>query len=267
MTTEQPTTRRRRAEVVPAPEGGDPWKLAPESQRVNGAGIDAPPGTVPGDPGTDEQAADEAAEAKPARRGRSAALATSAQLAKEIDKSTREAGLVTSAQAVRGDANPFGALPGPGPGYDRITERVFNLPDPDAEYEDLEQALVLGTRTYESVSEALDRAEDNARRAHRLYVNARVDAERFNIDADVIESAMRTQAVGELQREKDAGVRTKTITETDTASKVAAMFPDEYRDLAERKVKSRKMVEHMEVFAKLWSSRCSSLSKMLESKR
>lgn len=257
MTTEQPT-RRRRAAVVPAPEGGDPWKLAPESQ----GGIDAPPGT-------DEQAADEAAEAKasPKRRGRDAALATAAQLKKELDTGARETGLVTSAQAVRGDANPFGALPAPGPGYDRITERVFDLPDPDAEYDDLEQALVLGTRTYESVSDALDRAEDNARRAHRLYVNARVDAERFNIDADVIESAMRTQAVAELQREKDAGIRTKTITESDTASKVAAMFPDEYRDLAERKVKSRKMVEHLEVFAKLWGSRCYSLSKMLESKR
>lgn len=190
-----------------------------------------------------------------------------AALKRELDQNARESALEVSAQAARGDATPFGALPTSGAGYDRIIERVFDMPDPDGEYDELERALVLGTRTYESVSDALDHAEDNARRAHRLYVNARVDAERFNIDADVIESAMRTQAVGELQREKDAGVRTKAITEADTTSKVAALFPDEYRDLAERKVKSRKMIEHLEVFAKLWGSRCYSLSKMLESKR
>ena len=161
----------------------------------------------------------------------------------------------------------FGAMPSAGDGFAQITERIFDMPDPDAEYAELEGALQLGTQTADSIVSALDRAEDHARRAHRLYVCARVDSERFNLDADVIESAMRTQAVSELQREKDSGVRTKQITDGDTTAKIAAMFPDEHRDLAERRVKSRKMVDHLEAFAQLWRSRCYSLSKMLESRR
>jgi hypothetical protein len=163
--------------------------------------------------------------------------------------------------------SPFGAMPGHGPGFARITETIFDLPDPAAEYADLEAALQLGTKSLDSITDALDRAEDNARRAHRLYVCARVDAERFNLDADVIEAAMRTQAVAELQREKDSGLRTKQITDGDTTAKVAVMYPDEHRDLSERRIKSRKMVEHLEAFASLWRSRCYSLAKMLESKR
>lgn len=190
--------------------------------------------------------------------------------AADINHAMRVGGLTKSAAEVRGDAldgTLFGALPTPGPGFDRVTERVFNQPDPDAEYEQLETALRLGTQAFDSITAALDGAEDNARRAHRLFVCARVDAERFTIDAEVIEAAMRTEAVAQLQREKDAGTRTKQITEGDIAAKVAAMFPDEHRDLAERKVKSRKMIEHLEAFAGLWRSRCYSLAKMLESKR
>jgi len=180
---------------------------------------------------------------------------------RELDHFAETQGIVTSASA------PFGALPQHSAGYAAIVERVFDLPDPDAEYQILEESLSVGSSNFDSISAALDTAEDNARRAHKLYVNARVDAERFNIDADVIESAMRTQAIAELQREKDAGLRSKQITDTDATAKVSAMFPDEYRDLADRRVKSRKMIEHVEAFAGLWRSRCYSLSKMLESKR
>jgi len=197
-----------------------------------------------------------------ARRGFEAGTA---ELKRELDKNTRELGIERSAGSIRGDAP--GGMPTHGKGYADIVERVFDLPDPEAEYDTLEKALKLGTQAFDSISSALDSAEDNARRAHRLYVNARVDAERFNIDAEVIEAAMRTNAIAELQREKDAGHRSKAITDSDTSAKVAAMFPDEFRDLAERKVKSRKMVEHLEAFAGLWRSRCYSLSKMLESKR
>jgi len=186
--------------------------------------------------------------------------------AQDADSTTREVGIVQSAQAVRGES-PFSEVPVLSGGYQRIKETIFHLPDPESEYADLERALVLGTQQFDSVSAALDRAEDNARRAHRLYVCARVEAERFTADADVVEGAMRAQAVAELQREKDAGLRTKQITDSDTTAKLAALFPDEWRDLQARKVESRKMLEHLERFADLWRSRCYSLSKLLESRR
>jgi hypothetical protein len=158
-------------------------------------------------------------------------------------------------------------MPAMGNGFERIKDTVFNMPDPDSEYADLEAALVMGNQQFDNVSTALDKAEDNARRAHRLYICARVEAEKFNIDADIVEGAMRAQAVSELQREKDAGIRTKQITDADTTAKLAALFPDEWRDLQERRIESRKMVEHLERFADLWRSRCYSLAKMLESRR
>jgi hypothetical protein len=206
-----------------------------------------------------------AAAAEPGKLGRRVRAKADAA----ADKVTAEAGIVASAQAARGDApaRPFGKLPEHGPGFDRITTSIFTLPDPSAEYEALEAALKVGTQEFTRIADAMDNAEDNARRAHRLYVNARLDAERFNIDADVIEAAMRTPALHALEADKLAGVRTKQITDTDVASKIAALFPDEHRDLAERRIKSRKMVEHLETFAQLWRSRCYSISKMLESKR
>lgn len=204
----------------------------------------------------------------PVRRRRASNQSAGAGPSEPLPASGDPWGLAPEPVAVAAPpARAFGAMPMAGDGFAQITERVFDMPDPDAEYAELEGALQLGTQTADSIVSALDRAEDHARRAHRLYVCARVDSERFNLDADVIESAMRTQAVSELQREKDSGVRTKQITDGDTTAKIAAMFPDEHRDLAERRVKSRKMVDHLEAFAQLWRSRCYSLSKMLESRR
>jgi len=158
-------------------------------------------------------------------------------------------------------------MPRQAPGFERITERVFDLPDPEAEYALLEKALSLGTQEFDSIAKALDSAEDNARRAHRLYVGAKLDYERFLADAEVIEGAIWSEAVAELQREKEAGTRTKQITDADSRAKCAALFPDEWRDLAEKKVQAKLSVEHMERFADLWVSRCRSLGGLLAAKR
>lgn len=236
---------RRRVDETPGASAGeqepDPWGLGTDPKYTAPAAPKAPPPFE-----------------RPPPRGSGSGRRGDRELAAQ--------GVLASASQARGE-KPAYDLPAAGPGYDRIVERVFNLPDPEAEYEALEKALQLGTQAYESIAAALDGAEDHARRAHRLYVCARADSERFNLDAEVIEAAMRSEAVGELQREKDAGVRTKTITEADTAGKVAALFPDEHRDLSERRLKVRKTVEHLESFAGLWRSRCFSLAKMLESKR
>lgn len=195
--------------------------------------------------------------------------AVPAPSAAAVTRETRAAGLEVSASTARGGdpAKPFGALPVLADGFTRITERVFDLPDPDAEYKTLEASLKLGTSEFDSLQQALDCAEDNARRAHRLYVNARVEGESYEFDAEVVEAAMRTHASAELQREKESGLRTKQITDADVTAKIAAMFPDEARDLRMRRIRARKMIEHLKEFADLWGSRCRSLAKMLESKR
>lgn len=191
---------------------------------------------------------------------------TEAAIRRHDDAMARDVGLVTTAPEQK--ASPFaGPMPVQAPGFGRITERVFDMPDPDAEYAVLEKALMLGKLETDSLASALDRAEDNARRAHRLYVAAKLDLERFTADAGLIEGAIRTEAAAELQREKDAGTRTKQITDADVTAKSAALFPDEWRDLAEKKVAAKLAVEHLERFADLWVSRCRSLGGLLASRR
>ena len=179
---------------------------------------------------------------------------------------TDDDALVKPASVERGDEVRVNG-PTLSEGFERIQTRVFDLPDPDSEYRSLEKALMLGTQQFDSITAALDQAEDNARRAHRLYVNARVDAERFGIEADVVEGGLWSLASAELQREKDSGARTKQITDGDVKSRVSTMFPDQWRELQEKRIKTRKMMEHLERIADLWKTRCYSLAAMLASKR
>jgi hypothetical protein len=184
---------------------------------------------------------------------------------RDTEQAMAIAGVTTTAGAMRAGV-PFTSQPELGEGYGRISVHVFDLPDPETEYRELVDQLG-HTTALDGPVERLDNAEDNARRAHRLYVCARVDAERFNLDAELVEAAMRGQAIERLQHEKTIGQRSKAITEADVTAMSAAMFPDEWRDLADRRIKSRKMLEHLEAFASLWTSRCHSLSRLIEARR
>jgi hypothetical protein len=170
------------------------------------------------------------------------------------------------ASAVRGDEIDTSG-PKLAAGYERIQDRIFSLPDPEAEYAELQAGLQVGNQQFDSIFSALDRAEDNARRAHRLYICARVDAERFALDADVTEGGLWAAANADLQREKDSGARTKQITDADVRARIASMFPDQWTELQQRRIKARKTVEHLERFADLAKTRCFSLANMLATKR
>lgn len=183
---------------------------------------------------------------------------------RDADETARTVGFEQSAQEARGEKRSFGSPPELSPGYRRIVVRVFDLPDPDKEYEELEVAL---REAQPSPVVALEMAEDNARRAHRLYVCARAAAEQFNIEASMIEAAMRADALAAITRDKASGHHNKAITEADVTGRMATMFHDEFIDLADRRIKSRKMVEHLEAFAQLWRSRCYSLSTIVGSRR
>ena len=148
--------------------------------------------------------------------------------------------------------------------FTRIVERVFNIGDPDALFTSLTERLSLrDALTPGALQAALNIAEENARLAHQLYVNAKVESERFEIDADIVLGAMRSVATGELQREKDAGQRSKAITDADVREKAAVFYPDQWRDTNERRAKALGMLEHLKRLADLWQTRCYSLGTML----
>lgn len=145
-----------------------------------------------------------------------------------------------------------------------IRESVFTLNDPDGEYKHLETSISLREAlTPNALMTALNEAEDNARRAHKLYVVANADYERFERECEPIVEGMRDAANRELQSEKDAKLRSKAITDADIRGRAATMFPDEWRAIDSRRIKASGMLTHLKALAELWKNRCYSLNGML----
>lgn len=154
------------------------------------------------------------------------------------------------------------------PGFEKVVERVFDLDDPDAEFQAiLTQLTVEEAITPEKVEAALNHAEDTARKAHRLYIVARVDNDRYEVECDAVMGALRDAATSELQAEKDAGERSKAITEADVTGRVATMFPDEWAEVNDRRARAKGMLDHVKRIADLWEGRCYTLSTMAGRKR
>lgn len=153
-------------------------------------------------------------------------------------------------------------------GYQRIVESI-HVPDPEAEYARLERALTVGEQRtdYGSLNAALDRAEDNARAAHRLYLAAKLQRERYELEAEPVIGAMRDQATAKLEQEKVAGTRKKQITDADVRAYAATMFPDEWTAQQMALSQVQAMEKMLERLADLWLRRCSSLATMLSSLR
>jgi hypothetical protein len=145
--------------------------------------------------------------------------------------------------------------------FTTIREKVFTLTDPDGEYQHLEDSLSIRAALTPGVLQAaLNEAEDNARRAHKLYVVANADYERFERECEPIIESMRDAATRELQHEKDNGMRSKAITDADVRGRASQLFTDEWAAIDARRIKANGMLEHLKVLAKLWENRCYSLN-------
>lgn len=152
--------------------------------------------------------------------------------------------------------------------FERIIEKVMTK-TPLADFERVEKAITIGPERNDrgTLTEALDKAEDNARIAHALYCTARFEQERWEIEQETVLASIRTRAVVALEEEKKSGLRTKQITDADVVSKMAALFPDEYRHAQTRAVQVKKMVEHTLKLCELSTNRAASLRVMLEKVR
>lgn len=160
------------------------------------------------------------------------------------------------------------------PDFERIVERVFAV-DFAETHARLEQELKLGGRASQAdratVADALDRSQDNAREAHRLYAAGRVELEAFELDAKATLGDLRAQATAALEDEKSAKKAAKQgakqITEADVEAWIAAHHHDEWRDLQLRRKRAEKTVEHLERLSELWRSRSRTLEALLSSAR
>jgi hypothetical protein len=190
--------------------------------------------------------------------------AASAALVEEVAKNTPA--------PFRGfpSAQPQGDGPKLTPAMSRIVERTF-LADDELEDADvrLTKALSIGERRgdYGTVMKALDEAEDHARLAMRLSLSAKLQRTRFELDAEVVAAAMRTEAVHALDEEKRTGGRTKQVTDADVVSKMASLFTDEWQSLADERRRLELTDRRLEHQVENWSSRCRSLQAIVNKLR
>lgn len=157
------------------------------------------------------------------------------------------------------------------PAYDRIVTRMIPE-DPEGDYEELERKLRLRTSPAHraetsEIADALDDAQSCAWRAHKLHIGARVAHEIAESDAKIRLAPMRDAASAALQVEKTKGIRSKQITDADVESKMAEMFPDEWRSTEIARLRARKVVDKLEEFARLWGTRAQTLQAELMTSR
>lgn len=153
-------------------------------------------------------------------------------------------------------------MPRYSPGLDRIVEKTFDL-NIDAEYDSLEGQLVINDAlTPQTIRTALNKAEDNARRAHQIYVAAKVEVDLFEIEASKVEAAMRESVIKEMSADKAVKIRLKQISEADVQARMALSFPDEYVAIVSRRSRAKQTVEHLKRLSDLWVIRCRTLNSL-----
>lgn len=155
-------------------------------------------------------------------------------------------------------------------GFDRVVTTVYSI-DSKAEYAELSTGLQLSMKaseaSYGRLVDALDGSEERARRASVLLANAKVAVRAYEIDSDGIKSALRDAAVAALQQEKDAGQRSKQITEGDIASEIASRFTDEHRELQLNFERAKRMADVVENLTYRWQERAKDLRQMVAKAR
>ena len=158
--------------------------------------------------------------------------------------------------------------PGINPDMARIVETIYQV-DAFSDYRDLEQNLEVGEERgqYKTLAEHLDKGEKRARRAHALYLGAKLELAKWEIDSRKVTSVMRGEAHAELEAEKAAGERKKMITNDDIETRISEKYPDEWASQELSRVKLKGMVEHLERLAELWKNRCFSLGTQLSNLR
>lgn len=150
------------------------------------------------------------------------------------------------------------------PDMTKIVETVF-IVDLHETWTRLRKALTIGEKRSDhgTLMLALDQAEHNAHDAHRVYVTAKIERERWERENDVMLGSMWSEANRSLQKEKNDGLRAKQITDADIKARAATLHPDEYRAQEVKRASIKATVDSLENLSEQWNSRCRTLQTML----
>ena len=149
------------------------------------------------------------------------------------------------------------------PDLDKVIESIF-VNDIHETWQELEAGLRVGEKRSEAgvMLKALDEAETNARKAHRLFITAKIAHEEWEKTNEPVFGAIWNRANRELQEEKDSGQRSKQITDADVRAKAAVMYPDQWKAQEVKRARAKATVESLSHLSDTWLSRCASLQKM-----
>lgn len=152
--------------------------------------------------------------------------------------------------------------------FEQIVTSVYEI-DTLKEYTRLESQLTIGEdrSDYATVLSHLDRAENNARVAHKLYLSSKIERERWQAENEPIRAAIWSKAERELQREKDDKARNKSITNEDVRARALELHPDEFQAYEMYLARVNGTEKHLEKLSELWTSRCRTLQVILQTLR
>lgn len=160
--------------------------------------------------------------------------------------------------------NPHAATEAPfEPGFQRIVETVYCKDTYETYLELVEFLKPKEQRT----TRDLDNVEFMARKAHDLWMTAKRERTRWEMDNKVIFAAMHERSALDLQREKDSGQRSKQITDADIQARCALNWPDEYRaqELRQRYVKTAE--ESMANLYAVFELKCRNMATVVSKQR
>lgn len=158
-------------------------------------------------------------------------------------------------------------------GFETIIDSVFTF-DPEAAYEEVIAGLTLSGKasatSYGELVDALDVAEDNARKALQLVAKAKVTCARFITDSDILRAELHQQATSELLA-KFEDPSDRTVTKKPTVADIEAYkittYYDEWADLESKTQEAKRTVDYLEGLASLTSQRARDLRQMVAGSR
>jgi hypothetical protein len=146
----------------------------------------------------------------------------------------------------------------------RIVETAW-VEDMHKVWEKLKANLRLGVkrRSYAHLSRALDDVRQIQFEASSLYATAMREQKRWQSENEVSHGAMWNKATMVLQAEKDAGMRSKSITNDDVTAMAAVLFEDEWVTQETKKSELELVVELIKNLTKAAAERGEDLRVLL----
>lgn len=158
-------------------------------------------------------------------------------------------------------------------GFENIIESTFTF-DPDTALDEVKACLTLSQKAsrteYGELVDALDLAEESARKALLLVVNSKVACANYLSDVDIIKSELHEQSVREMMlrhEDPDDKAVTRKPTKDDVEAYKVSTYHDEWSDIEERSQKAKRTVDYLEGLFSLSAQRARDLRQMVASSR